>query len=167
MGSGTHFFARGVDTDKTGMADVLGQAHAFNGTAFIEIFQNCIVYNEDVFASFTDRKAAANTQLHVKHGEPLLFGENSGKGIRFNQATWTLEVIDAEASPDEVLVHDESNAVVARMLIDLKLPVAMGVIYRQPAQSYEDAFYAQHPTRMKRTKSVAELIEGPNSWTVD
>ena len=166
MGSGTHFFARGVDTDKVGMADVLGQAHAFNGTAFIEIFQNCIVYNEDVFADFTDRKTAADTQLHVKHGEPLLFGENDGKGIRFNPETWSLEVIDATASPDEVLVHDESNAVMARMLIDLKLPVAMGVIFRQPAQSYEDAFYAHHPTRMKRTKSVVDLIEGPSSWTV-
>ena len=70
-------------------------------------------------------------------------------------------------SPDEVLVHDEGNAVVARMLIDLHMPVAMGVIYRQPAVSFEDAFYAHHPSRMKRKKSVRDLIKGPNSWTVD
>ncbi len=167
MGSGTHFFARGIDTDKAGMSDVLRQAQAFRGTAFVEIFQNCIVYNEDVFASFTDRKDAANTQLHLKHGEPMLFGEHNGKGLRFNPATWALEVIDANESPDDVLVHDEANAVLARMLIDLHLPVALGVLYRQPAQSFEDAFYAHHPTRMERTRSVADFIAGPSSWRVD
>jgi len=167
LGCGAHFFARGVDTDKMGMADVLQQAHAFNGTALIEIFQNCIVYNEDVFASFTGREVAADMQLHLRHGEPMLFGAGNDKGIRFNPETWSLEVIDAAASPGEVLVHDEANAVIARLLIELHEPVAMGVIYRQPAQSFEDAFYAHHPSRMKRTRSVADLIRGPSSWTVD
>ncbi len=167
LGSGAHFFARGIDTDKAGMTDVLLQAQSAKGTAFVEIFQNCIVYNEDVFANFTDRKDAPDTQLHLKHGEEMLFGEDNGKGLRFNPATWSLEVIDATASPGEVLVHDEGNAVLARMLIDLRLPVALGVIYRQPAQSFEDAFYAHHPTRMERTKSVSEFIRGPSSWTVE
>lgn len=167
MGCGAHFFARGVDTDKVGMGDVLQQAQAFTGTAFVEIFQNCIVYNEDVFAGFTERKTAANTQLHLKHGEPMLFGENNGKGICFNQDTWSLEVIDATGSPDKVLVHDEGNAIVARLLIDLNMPVAMGVIYRQPSVSFEDSFYSHHPSRMRRTKSITDFIEGPSSWKVE
>ena len=147
------------------MSDVLQQAHAFVGTSFVEIFQNCIVYNEDVFAGFTDRKDAANTQLHLKHGELMLFGEQSNKGIRFNPDTWSLEVVDATDNPGDVLVHDENNAVVARLLIDLQMPVALGVIYRQPSTSFEDAFYAHHPTRMKRTKSITDFIKGPSSWT--
>jgi 2-oxoglutarate ferredoxin oxidoreductase subunit beta len=167
LGAGAKFYARGVDTDKAGMSDVLKQAHAFQGTSFTEIFQNCIVYNEDVFASFTDRKNAANTQLHLKHGEPMLFGENNDKGIFLNRDTLELEVIDAAASPDDVLVHDEANKTIARLLIDLHIPVAMGVIYRQPSISYEDAFYAHHPSRMKRTKSIGDFIKGPSSWTVD
>ena len=167
LGCGARFFARGVDTDKTGMAGVLREAHAFAGASFVEIFQNCIVYNEDVFADFTDRKTAADTQLHLQHGQPMLFGENNSKGIRFNPDTWSLEVIDAIALPDEVLVHDERNAAVARMLIDLQGPVALGVIYRDPAESFEAAFYAQHPTGMQRTQSVRDIIRGPSSWTVD
>ncbi len=167
LGAGAKFFARGIDIDKVGMSDVLQQAHAFHGTSLVEIFQNCIVYNEDVFGSFTERKNAANTQLHLKHGEPMLFGEGNDKGIRFNPGTWSLEVVDATESPDDVLVHDEGNAVVARMLIDLHMPVALGVIYRQPAVSYEDAFYSHHPSRMQRTKSITDFITGPSSWTVD
>ena len=53
------------------------------------------------------------------------------------------------------------------MLIDLHLPTALGVIYRLPAQTYEDAFYAHHPTRMQRTKSVTDFIRGPSPWIVD
>ena len=167
MGSGAKFFARAIDTDKVNMAHVLAQAHEFNGASLTEIYQNCIVYNEDVFASFTDRKDAAQTQLHLRHGAPMLFGENNGKGIRFNQDSWSLEVIDATESPDEVLVHDEANPVLARLLIDLHVPVALGVIYRQPAQRFEDAFYGHHASGMKRTKSVADFIRGPNPWTVE
>lgn len=166
LGSGARFYARAIDIDKTGMGSVLEQAHAFRGTSFIEILQNCIVYNDKVFAEFTARESAAQTQLHVRHGEPLLFGNNRDKGIRFNARSFTLEVVDATRSNDEVLVHDEGNAVIARLLIDMRMPVALGVIYRQPAQSYEDAFYAHHPSRMQRTKSVTDFIKGPNTWTV-
>lgn len=167
LGAGAKFYARGVDTDKVGMSHVLRQAHAFEGTSLIEIFQNCIVYNEDVFASFTDRKNAANNQLHLKHGKPMLFGENNGKGIHLNRDTLELEVVDATTSPDDVLVHDEANATIAHLLIDLHLPVAMGVIFRQPTISYEAAFYAHHPSRMRRTKTIGDFIKGPSSWHVD
>ncbi len=88
-------------------------------------------------------------------------------GIRFNAETYSLDVVDATESPDEVLVHDESNAVLSRLLIDMHMPVALGVIYKQPAQRFEDAFYDHHPTRMKRAKSVLDFIKGPSSWIVD
>ena len=166
LGAGARFYARAIDTDKAGLGGVLEQAHAFHGSAFVEIFQNCIVYNEDVFADFTDRKSAAQTQLHLRHGEPMLFGENNGKGIHFNPETFALEVVDASQFPDQVLIHDEANAVIARLLIDLHMPTALGVVYRQPAQSFEDAFYAHHPSRMQRTRSVQEFLGGPNTWTV-
>ncbi len=167
LGAGAKFFARGIDTDKVGMSHVLRDAYAFDGASLVEIFQNCIVYNEDVFAGFTDRKNAANTQLHLRHGEPMLFGDDNSKGIRFNPETWSLEVVDAAKSASEVLIHDEGNAVVARLLIDLHMPVALGVIFKRSAASFEDAFYTHHPTAMRRTRRVEDVIRGPSSWTVE
>lgn len=167
LGAGAKFFARGIDTDKVGMSHVLRDAYAFDGASLVEIFQNCIVYNEDVFAEFTDRKNAANTQLHLRHGEPMLFGDDNSKGIRFNPDTWSLQVVDVAKSSSGVLIHDEGNAVVARLLIDLQMPVALGVIYKQAASNFEDAFYAHHPTTMRRTKRVDDVIRGPSSWTVE
>ena len=166
LGAGGRFFARGIDTDKAGLCDVLEQAHAFDGAALIEIFQNCIVYNEDVFADFTDRKTAVDQQLYVKHGEPMLFGADGEKGIRFNTGAFTLDVIDAKANPHQVLVHDETNKAIASMLVDLKAPMVLGVIYQDPADSYETSWYAARSNGLKRSSSVADVLRSTNTWTV-
>ena len=166
LGSGTGFFARGIDTDKVGLGHVLTAAHDHRGAALVEIFQNCIVYNDGVFAEFTERSTAAETQLHVRHGEPLRFGTDGSKGLRFDPQSLALEVVDADAHADSLLIHDETNATLARLLVDLRLPVALGVIYRRPANTFDAAFRDRHPSAMRRTRSVSEFLEGPAAWTV-
>jgi len=166
LGAGSRFFARAIDTDKVGLGDVLKEAHAFQGAALTEIFQNCIVYNEDVFGDFTDKKTAADTQLRLKQGEPMLFGADNEKGIRFNPDNFSLEIIDAKASPDQVLRHDETNKVVAGMLVELKAPVALGVIYKNPADSFEKSWYAARKNGLKRSRRVADVLRSSNTWTV-
>ena len=166
FGSGAKFFARAIDTDKAGLGEVLKEAHAFDGASFTEIFQNCIVYNEDVFADFTDRKNAAETQLRLQHGEPMLFGADKKKGIHFNADTFALEVIDAAANPNKVLRHDVTNKVVAQLLVELTAPVALGVIYKDPADSFEKSWYLAHKNGLKRTGSVTDALRSTNTWTV-
>jgi 2-oxoglutarate ferredoxin oxidoreductase subunit beta len=168
LGAGARFIARAIDVDKPGLGAVLEAAHAFKGAAFVEIFQNCIVYNEDVFESFAGRENAAEKQLRVEHGKPLLFAEGK-RGIGFNLDTLALEVVDAEAEPERVLTHDETNHNLADMLLELNepdFPVALGVIYRSPTTSFEQAFYATHPTGMKRTAKVDDAMRKTNTWWV-
>jgi len=166
LGAGARFFARAIDTDKTGLVDVLKEAHAFEGAALIEIFQNCIVYNEDVFANFTDRKNAADTQLRLRHGEPMLFGTANEHGIRFDADTFSLEVIDAKADSEQVLRHDETNKVLANMLVELEAPVALGVLYKNPADSFEKAWHASRKNGWNRSSRVADALRSTNTWTV-
>ena len=166
LGSGARFFARAIDTDKVGLGDVLKEAYAFEGAAMTEIFQNCIVYNEDVFADFTDRKTAADTQLRLKHGQPMLFGADNEKGMRFNTETFSLEEIDAKASPDQVLRHDVKNKVLAQLLVELKAPVALGVLYKNPGESFETSWYAQRKNGLKRSAKVNDVLRSSNTWTV-
>jgi 2-oxoglutarate ferredoxin oxidoreductase subunit beta len=169
LGAGARFIARAIDVDKPGLGGVLEAAHAHKGASFVEIFQNCIVYNEDVFESFVGRERAAETQLRVEHGKPLLFDEGR-RGIGFNLQILGLEVVDAEAEPERVLIHDETNSNLAGMLLALNVPefpVALGVIYRSPATSFEQGFYAAHPTGMQRTKTVDEAMRKTNTWWVE
>ncbi len=169
LGAGARFIARAIDIDRLGLGAVLAAAHAHRGAAFVEIFQNCIVYNDNVFGSFTAKDNAAKTQIHVKHGEPLTFGENSSKGLRFDVKTMALAVIDAAEHADEVLHHDETNATLVQMLLAMQppeFPEALGVIYRNPAETFEDAFYANHATQLKRTGKVADTLRQTNTWWV-
>ena len=167
LGAGARFFARAIDTDKIGLGGVLKEAYSFAGAAMIEIFQNCIVYNDNVFADFTDRDTAAETQLILKHGEPMLFGENNEKGIRFNTESFSLEVIDAKSNPGQVLWHDVANKVMAQLLVDLDKPVALGVIYKNPGESFETLWRASLKNGLKRSRSVNDVLRCSNTWTVD
>ena len=166
LGAGTRFLARAIDTDKAGLGAVLNEVSSYAGAAFVEIFQNCIVYNEDVFADFTDRKNAADMQLHLKHGEPMLFGADREKGIAFDTGTFTLDIIDAKAEPDRVLRHDETNKALAHLLVDLEGPVALGVLYRDPGETFEQSWYARRPRGLRRTGSVDDALRSTNTWTV-
>ncbi|NIW23906.1 MAG: 2-oxoacid:ferredoxin oxidoreductase subunit beta [Gammaproteobacteria bacterium] len=169
LGAGARFIARGIDTDKVGLGGVLEAAHGFEGAAFVEIFQNCIVYNEDVFAAFTDKATAADTQIHVRHGEPLVFGADGAKGLRVDPVSLSLEIIDAKANAQDVAVHDETNPVLAQLLLAMEpphFPVALGVIRRDPGPSYEQAYIAGHVSGLRRTKTVAEALRETNIWRV-
>ncbi len=166
LGAGARFFARAIDTDRVGLGEVLKAAHAFDGASLTEIFQNCIVYNEDVFADFTDRKTAADTQLRLTHGESMLFGAENEKGMRFNNETFSLEVIDAKQNPDQVLRHDEKNKVLAQLLVGLNAPVALGVLYKDPGESFEKAWYAPRKSGLKRSGNINDVLRSSNTWTV-
>ena len=121
LGAGAKFIARGIDTDPKNLPEILKAAHAFNGAAFVEIFQNCIVYNADVFESFTAKKAAPEHQLLLEHGKPMLYAKGS-RGIRFNPQTFALEtaaVGEGGVPQTDILVHDETNPALAQMLLTM------------------------------------------------
>lgn len=171
LGANAKFIARGIDTDAKNLSPVLKAAREFKGAAFVEIFQNCIVYNKDVFDGFVAKKTAAETQLHVEHGKPLLFSKET-KGLKLNHQTLALEIIDVGENgvPEaDILVHDETNRTIAQLLIDLPMatfPMPLGVIYREPnAPCFDDAFWKAHSTQGKRTGKVADALRKGSVWT--
>ncbi|MEE2691655.1 MAG: 2-oxoacid:ferredoxin oxidoreductase subunit beta [Pseudomonadota bacterium] len=170
LGAGAKFIARGIDTDAKNLTEVLKAAHGFRGASFVEIFQNCIVYNKDVHAGFTEKKVADEHQIHVQHGKPLLF--NKGRsGLRFNPQTFRLEIAtvgEGGVPETDILVHDETNSTLAQMLLALsetEFPVPLGVIYRAPAGTFDQGFWKSHPTGGKRTGKVADALRRGSVWT--
>jgi 2-oxoglutarate ferredoxin oxidoreductase subunit beta len=144
LGAGARFVARAVDTQQKHLIEVLKRAKAHRGASFVEIFQNCIVFNDGAFSDFTDRSVAAERQIHVEHGVPLVFGANADKGLRIKPGTLQLEVVkvgDGGVAPDDLLVHDETDRTLASLLVAMEppdFPVALGVIYCDPAPVYEE-----------------------------
>ncbi len=146
LGSGARFVARGFDVSKN-LPDVLKAAHAHRGAAFIEIFQNCIVDNKDVFEDFAAPKGADGHQLWLRNGEPMLFGsEKSGgtKGIALDNVGLTLKVVD-------VVDGDWQSA---------------GVIV-DPRPTFNDAVIAQNESASAgKTPDLGKLLAKGQTWTV-
>ena len=162
VGAGATFIARGIDIDQKSLPGIFTEARAHHGAAFVEILQNCIVYNKDVFESVSNRKTAADHQIRVEHGQPLFYGPNQDKGLRLNPKTLQLESIQVGAEgADEVLVHDETNPALALMLLNLAppMPTAIGVIHRRQAEPFERAFWSKKP-RERRQRVVNLLHQG-------
>ncbi len=170
LGAGARFIARTVDTAQKAMPDILKRAHAHKGTSFVEIFQNCIVYNDAVFDAFTDKKAAPDHQLHCVHGQPLLFAGGT-KGLAFDAATMTVSVVDlVEGETAVVMVHDETNRIMAQLLIDMPFgpfPMALGVIWCSPAPTFDAAVVEQNSVvAAGKPADLDALLRKGQSWEI-
>ena len=171
LGAGARFVARSVDTMIPHFVEVLKRAHGHRGTSFVEVFQNCVVFNDGVFDGFTERSVAPERQLHVEHGKPLLFGAEKERGLRLDPKALKLEVVEVGPSGAElgdVLVHDETNPALAAMLVALEppdFPTALGVVYCDPAPTYDRAVEAQRAGKPVATDLDALLRRG-RTWTV-
>ncbi|MCG8544430.1 MAG: 2-oxoacid:ferredoxin oxidoreductase subunit beta [Alphaproteobacteria bacterium] len=174
LGSGARFVARSVDTLQKHLPVVMKRAHAHKGASFVEIFQNCIVYNDGAFGHFTDRSIAADAQVHLEHGKPVVFGAEADKGIRLNAKTLKLEVVkigENGVTEADLLVHDETNKTLATLLAHMQppaFPVALGVLYCEPGPEYTAAVYEQVEAVKSKKPAVpmAELLHSGHTWQV-
>ena len=167
LGSGARFVARGIDVHKN-LVDVLKAAHAHKGASFIEIYQNCVVYNDDVFASFTDKSVAAEKQLWLVAGEKMLFAGGT-KGLALDMERHMLKVVEGDSG--EVLVHDPRNRAVAHMLVEMpaaSFPVALGVIYEDPAPTFDSVVIEQNEAASKgKSADLQALVSKGQTWMVE
>lgn len=174
LGSGARFVARGIDTAQKQLVEVMKRARDHRGASFIEIFQNCIVYNDNVFGDFTAKEFAHERQIYVEHNKPLVFGRERRQGLRLKPGTLDLEVVtigENGVAESDILVHDETSRTLATMLAAMTppmMPVALGVIYCSPAQPFEKMVLApmseggEQPT----PSSLNALLRRGHTWTV-
>ena len=167
MGAGARFVARAIDIHKA-LPDVLKAAHAHKGTAFVEIFQNCVVYNDDVFAPFTARDVASEMQLWLKPGERMTFA-GGAKGIALDLETLALKVVAGD--DPAVLVHNPRNRSIAHMLVEMPpvgFPVALGVLYDDPVSTFEAAVLEQNASiAAGKVPDLQALVSKGQSWMVE
>lgn len=170
LGVSARFIARTIDTAQKQMPEVLKRAYEHKGASFVEIYQNCVVYNDGAFEAFTEKKSAPVTQIWLEHGKPMLFA-NGTKGLKLDRDRLQLEVIDVvDGDTSDVLVHDETNRAIAAMLVDMpfpQFPVAQGVIYCDPAPSFDQVMEAQgEKLSAGKVADLNALLRRGQSWEV-
>ncbi|MFO0692284.1 MAG: 2-oxoacid:ferredoxin oxidoreductase subunit beta [Polyangiales bacterium] len=170
LGAGARFVARGYDTSKD-LPEVLKRAHAHKGASFVEILQNCPVFNEGAHDLITDRATAAEHQLWVEHGKPLVFGAKREKGVVMNPKTCQLEVVSLSETVTEadLVVHDETNQTLAWQLATLPGIAAMGVLYCNPGVAYDAAVVDQVEQAKTKAGGKADmnaLLRSGHTWQI-
>jgi 2-oxoglutarate ferredoxin oxidoreductase subunit beta len=170
MGVDASFVARGIDIEAKSLQDILRRAYDHPGGAFIEILQNCNIFNDGAWESLTDKATKADTVLMLEHGKPLVFGKNRDKGIK-RGASGNLEVVSLGngASEADILVHDETNRALAYMLGHLETPKPVGVFHVEARPAYEDAMAKQVEVARQRQGDgdINALLNRGETWVVE
>jgi 2-oxoglutarate ferredoxin oxidoreductase subunit beta len=176
LSCGATFGARAIDTDANHLKYVLKRAAAHRGTAFVEIFQNCNVFNDGTFAYFTDRDKIAGRTLYLEHGKPMLFGKDKDKTLQIRLGAHGVEpvVVDvADVSEKEIVVfrEDRQPNYLSRFLSqmnDREFPVPLGVYRAVSEPCYEDQLTEQVERAIERRGrgDFMEHLHHGDTWEV-
>ncbi|HEY7682492.1 MAG TPA: 2-oxoacid:ferredoxin oxidoreductase subunit beta [Gemmatimonadales bacterium] len=174
LAAGATFVARSVDAEQEHLAGVLRQAALHKGTAFVEIYQNCVTFNDGAFDLLTDRDTRDDARLLLEHGRPLLFGKGLTKGIRFREAKAEIVILgEGGVTEADCAVHDASEGSAGRAFLisqlgQLGFPVPLGVFRAVEAPTY-DAL-SEELSRAARERSgtgnLEQLLASGTTWTI-
>ncbi|WRZ95439.1 2-oxoacid:ferredoxin oxidoreductase subunit beta [Streptomyces sp. NBC_01007] len=176
IGAEASFVARTVDSDRKHLTDVLRQAAAHPGTALVEIYQNCNIFNDGAFDALKDGKSAEEAVIRLEHGQPIRFGGEKGKGVVRDAATGDLRVVTVTPGNEaDILVHDAHTAspTTAFALSRLADPdtlhhTPIGVFRDVERPVYDTLMADQLDTAVEQhgKGDLAALLAGGDTWTV-
>ena len=165
------FVARSIDSHPQHLAATLKRAAEHQGTAFVEIYQNCVIFNPTEWTELSDRKTRDDSILYLEHGKHMIFGKNRDKGIRLN--SFTPEVVPLDAVDlDEILVYDATSKPLASILSSMEFPdypAAMGVIrdVRKPDYAGELMSQVRTAQEQRGVGDLNQLYRAADLWTIE
>lgn len=175
MGADGTFVARSMDRDPKHLQQMLRRSHAHKGTSFLEIYQNCNIFNDHAFEIFTDKGTKAEETLFMEHGQPLIFGAQKNKGIKIEGLKPLVVNLEEGYSADDLWIHDEQDFYKAQMLTrffdnpasEFHLPRPFGVFYDAVRPTYESMMAAQlDQAKERKTADLDALLAGKQTWVI-
>ena len=176
MGAEATFVARTIDREPKHMQEIIKRAGEHKGIALIEIFQNCVIFNDGVYSDYTDKEIKSEHVVVLEHGKPLIFGKNHDKGIMLDGfKPVVVDLKDGKHSEDELWVHDELDEypirafILAHMTDDPKMPTPIGIFRQILKPTYDEGVQNQvdHVTEMKGKGDLESLLYSGNTWEVE
>jgi 2-oxoglutarate ferredoxin oxidoreductase subunit beta len=174
LGAEASFVARTIDSDRKHLTGVLRAAADHRGTAFVEIYQNCPIFNDDAFAPVTEPGARDINVIRLEHGEPIRFGPDQSRGLRFTRYG-SLETVDASVDEAGTLLTHDAHApdpsyafALSRLDSSDFAHTPIGVFRQAPRPSYDDLMSEQIEAERERLGhgNLAALLAGGDTWQV-
>ncbi|RFS24000.1 2-oxoacid:ferredoxin oxidoreductase subunit beta [Chitinophaga silvatica] len=176
LGADATFIARSMDRDPKHLQEMLKRSHAHKGASFLEIYQNCNIFNDGAFEVFTEKSSKADETIFVEQGKPLVFGAQKNKGIRLDGLKPVVVELGSEYSESDLWIHDEHDFYKAQLLtrifddsrIEGHLPRPFGVFYQAFRPTYEEVMQAQLTDAFDRkgAGNLDKLLAGNETWTI-
>jgi 2-oxoglutarate/2-oxoacid ferredoxin oxidoreductase subunit beta len=173
LGSGGTLVARTMDRDPKHLQEMISRAHKHRGSSFLEIFQNCNIYNDGAYLQYTEKDTKPENVVYLEHGEPLVFGKDHDKGIKLDGfRPVVVSLRDGKHSMDDLIVHDETSkelAMIIAQFTEMKdFPVPVGVLYVEDRYCYEDEMEKQIEESKQRLGEgdLEKLLFSGNMWEV-
>jgi 2-oxoglutarate ferredoxin oxidoreductase subunit beta len=174
IGAEATFVARTIDVDINHLTETLRRASAHKGTAFIEIYQNCKIFNDGVFEYATDKSIKADNALYLEHGKPLIFGKDRNKGIRLHGLDPEVVTLGNGITADDLLIHDEraeepSLAYLLSRMVYPRFPECVGVFRCVERPTYDDLLNKQieDAVKAKGRGKLDDLFASDDTWVVE
>jgi 2-oxoglutarate ferredoxin oxidoreductase subunit beta len=177
LGAGATFVARTIDIEGAHMGGVIKSAADHKGSVFVEVYQNCPVFNDGAYAFLTEKSVKADMQVRMEHGKPLLFGKDMKKGLRLDPQTIQLEVVtvgENGVTEKDVLVHDakREDPTIAFMLANLStkpgFPTPIGVFRDVRAPTADELTWGMidEAKAKKGAGDLGKLLAGNDTWQI-
>jgi 2-oxoglutarate ferredoxin oxidoreductase subunit beta len=173
LGAGATYVARTIDRETKHMQAMISRSYEHKGTSFLEIYQNCNIFNDGAFGPMTGKESKADSVLWLENGQPMVFGKEKNRGIRLDGNTPMIIEIGDKWSLDDVLVHNESDYVIASLLSNLTyqsdFPDPIGVLYAIDSPTYEELMLNQISDAIgkKGSTSVQDILNAGDTWVVE
>jgi 2-oxoglutarate ferredoxin oxidoreductase subunit beta len=172
LASQASFVARSLDAHTPHLSEVLLQTARHQGSAFVEIYQNCVIFNGQEWSSLEDRQTRDDNILYLEHGKPLVFGKSMDRGIRLNGFTPEIVQLGNGVGIENLLVHDSNSVELGYILSSMvypEFPAPMGVFRSTSRPTYEAGLMGQiqQAQRIKGKGNLQKLYEASDVWTVN
>jgi 2-oxoglutarate ferredoxin oxidoreductase subunit beta len=175
MASGASFVGRTIDRDPKHLADMLKRAAEHKGTAFIEVYQNCNIFNDGAFARYTEPETKGDHVLQMEEGQPFIFGKNKDKVLNWNGDHFEVSAFTAEKKPENPARHNprSGNAAMEFLLSSLtyddQFPTPFGVFRQLEQDTFEDLLVRQieFVKQRKGPGDLNKLLQSGDSWMVE
>jgi 2-oxoglutarate/2-oxoacid ferredoxin oxidoreductase subunit beta len=168
------FVARSVDTHTEHLQETINRAGFHKGSAFVEVLQNCNIFNDGAFRDFTDREVREDRMLTLEHGKPMIFGKDRDKGIRLNGLHPEVVALGENGVTEaDLLVHDETAedpylALVLSRMFWPDFPVPVGVLRAASRPTHDQLIEAQLASAVAKSGvgDLQRVLQGGETWTV-
>jgi 2-oxoglutarate ferredoxin oxidoreductase subunit beta len=174
LGAEASFVARTMDRDPKHLQMVIRRAAEHRGTSFVEVYQNCNVFNDGAFFTFTEKDTKDDNVIAVEHGKPMIFGKAKDKGIRLDGFTPTVvSLADGKYSASDLIVHNEKDTILSFILARMSnlpnLPRPTGVIYSVERPLFEVEMTRQIETAVQKSGEgdLAKLLDSGDTWMIN